>query len=449
MQPESPRSVTLPPPIIPETEDSIVSPASEASSGYMSTSISTATLSDVYTLSWDLPPTSGYRTDSVESGPNEDGHEASENLTHLYETAQSDTVFWSLEADQSEPHVYLQDLNSSAAAESSDLPQPNMNDTPSDLLLSQHESNQSLSVKLTEAEEPNPVTQPELQGQKETKQVSTTEHDGSEPLDSLEPLKDPSLVPENETKQIESQPTNNSELETAITEEFSQAATDGTESQQPICDEPQALETTGPQPEQPEQDQTASEAQDPAPHLIPGFTLSAPVPSGDCVEERARSETPESNGSPIPASSSSSKDEVHVEEPVDTYTTPPSSLSSVQPSKPPASVVNPFKIQKVQSSDLKSFQRILGEQDGNLGEMGRTSSTGSGLNLSVPMETLEIISDSEEGEASAITVLPDWLKEGEFVTVGTNKSGTVRYVGPTDFADGTWIGVELEVPAGE
>ncbi|CAF89402.1 unnamed protein product, partial [Tetraodon nigroviridis] len=59
--------VPLPPPIIPETEDSTPSPVSETSSGYISTSISMATLSDVYTLSWDLPPLAGRRMDSFET----------------------------------------------------------------------------------------------------------------------------------------------------------------------------------------------------------------------------------------------------------------------------------------------------------------------------------------------------------------------------------------------
>ncbi|CAL8395190.1 unnamed protein product [Arctogadus glacialis] len=110
----------------------------------------------------------------------------------------------------------------------------------------------------------------------------------------------------------------------------------------------------------------------------------------------------------------------------------------------PVGATSPFKIQKVQklkSSDLKSFQPVLKEEE---------LSPGAGLTLPEPMERLEIISDSEDaGGTRSATPVPDWLKEGEYVAVGTNKTGTVRYVGPTDFAEGVWIGVELEVPAGK
>uniref|UniRef100_A0A7N8YAW3 Kinesin-like protein KIF13B n=1 Tax=Mastacembelus armatus TaxID=205130 RepID=A0A7N8YAW3_9TELE len=139
----------------------------------------------------------------------------------------------------------------------------------------------------------------------------------------------------------------------------------------------------------------------------------------------------------------------HSDAPTKAATTPASPLSSGQTSNDAASVANPFKIQKVKSSDLKSFRRILDEEEDKPGQVGQAGSLRTGLNLSVPMENLEIISDFEEGDTDATAILADWLKEGEFVTVGTNKSGTVRYVGPTDFAEGTWVGVELEVPAGK
>ncbi|KAI7799898.1 kinesin-like protein KIF13B [Triplophysa rosa] len=125
---------------------------------------------------------------------------------------------------------------------------------------------------------------------------------------------------------------------------------------------------------------------------------------------------------------------------------PPQPSANIHPSKPEqhrkslsASTGNPFHIQRVKTSGLKSFGGILHED-------AKDKDSHSLSTLSLSQETLEILSDSEEGLDAP---LPDWLKEGEYVTVGTNKTGTVRYVGPTDFAKGVWVGVELDVPAGK
>ncbi|KAK3542444.1 hypothetical protein QTP86_025898 [Hemibagrus guttatus] len=101
--------------------------------------------------------------------------------------------------------------------------------------------------------------------------------------------------------------------------------------------------------------------------------------------------------------------------------------------QPPTS--NPFKIQKIKASGLKSFKGMLQEAEEELDKEGVD-----------PLENLEILSDTEEGHEEG--ALPDWLKEDEYVSVGSNKNGTVRYIGPTDFAEGFWVGVELDVPAG-
>ncbi|RXN32237.1 kinesin KIF13B [Labeo rohita] len=105
----------------------------------------------------------------------------------------------------------------------------------------------------------------------------------------------------------------------------------------------------------------------------------------------------------------------------------------------PAPASNPFQIHRVKTSGLKSFNRILHED-----EEDKTKLSNSLSALSESQERLEILSDSEENFET-----PDWLKEGEYVSVGTNKTGTVRYVGPTEFAEGVWVGVELDVPAGK
>uniref|UniRef100_A0A8C8JE04 Kinesin family member 13Bb n=1 Tax=Oncorhynchus tshawytscha TaxID=74940 RepID=A0A8C8JE04_ONCTS len=97
----------------------------------------------------------------------------------------------------------------------------------------------------------------------------------------------------------------------------------------------------------------------------------------------------------------------------------------------------PFSVQRVSTSDLKSFQqRILGEE---------VEARGGGRQGS--LERLEIVLDDEDGGCDY--VLPDWLREGVCVTVGANKDGTVRYVGNTEFAEGVWVGVELDSPSGK
>ncbi|KFM10328.1 Kinesin-like KIF13B, partial [Aptenodytes forsteri] len=118
----------------------------------------------------------------------------------------------------------------------------------------------------------------------------------------------------------------------------------------------------------------------------------------------------------------------------------------------PSIAASPFKIQKVKTSELKSFTSMLGtdptcslnteEQQGE-----KSTSAARGLNhdgSDAAEEKLEETSDSEDANE-----IPEWLKEGEYVTVGTNKTGTVRYIGPTDFQEGTWVGVELDLPSGK
>ncbi|XP_055871121.1 kinesin-like protein KIF13A isoform X6 [Biomphalaria glabrata] len=49
--------------------------------------------------------------------------------------------------------------------------------------------------------------------------------------------------------------------------------------------------------------------------------------------------------------------------------------------------------------------------------------------------------------------VPTWVQDGEHVTVtssrGFSKSGTIKFVGNVQFANGTWVGVELDQPEGK
>ncbi|KAF5892196.1 kinesin-like protein KIF13B isoform X1, partial [Clarias magur] len=132
-----------------------------------------------------------------------------------------------------------------------------------------------------------------------------------------------------------------------------------------------------------------------------------------------------------------SSSETKISDPIPVPKPPPAPSAKQEQDLPvPTSTTNPFRIQKVKASGLKSFKGILQEAE-----------EASDKECTDPLEKLEILSE-EEGGREEIAV-PDWLKEDEYVTVGSNKNGTVRYIGPTDFAEGIWVGVELDVPAGK
>ncbi|XP_026197072.1 kinesin-like protein KIF13B isoform X2 [Anabas testudineus] len=411
------RSVPLPPPIIPETEETTQSPVSEGSSGYISTSISTVTLSDVYTLSWDLPPSSGF-----EAVPDEEEEDIKVAQCELYP-----------QSPAAEPQESTKLLNCKTADEKAESAPSLENSSHSDF--SHQQSNHSSVAQLKELD-PDTESEPI--------QIDIR----SEELVNSDPPKESASVQEDESKQTECPPADHSRPETSQTEEPIESSTkpEPTVQTETQCAQgPSQVESSVPQPEQLSQEESTFDSpQDPDSKLG-----SVPEPPDEPVppppKEQSTSEAPD----PHSASAVSSASEMA---PSDAATraaaAPAAPLSSVQAPRAPALAANPFKIQKVKSSDLKSFQRILGTDEDTPGQGDRANTVGTGLSLSVPMESLEIISDSEEGDSAATTV-PDWLKEGEFVTVGTNKSGTVRYVGPTDFAEGTWVGVELEVPAGK
>lgn len=101
---------------------------------------------------------------------------------------------------------------------------------------------------------------------------------------------------------------------------------------------------------------------------------------------------------------------------------------------PPPPAASPANHNSIVAENSFSKQRLINSGGGGGGG-------GEGF------ERLEILLDEEE--RSPNEVLPDWLKDGAYVTVGSNKAGTVRFVGQTQFAEGLWVGVELDTPVGK
>ncbi|KAM9703667.1 kinesin-like protein KIF13B isoform 2-T3 [Menidia menidia] len=369
IQTETPRSVSLPPPIIPESEEFTSSPASDASSGYMSTSVSTMTLSDVYTLSWDLPPSSSSKATLFEEALN--GKEGEDKETNK------------LSSDQSDPR-------------------------------------DSLDKKVAERKEQLPDLSQNQQGLDPA--VVKTDHTGTK-ISHVSDMHIDSCGEQGKApKHSESLQTLHSKMESSQRENLK------TDKESQL-----SLHT-----EREEPDHEGDHKKGPAvPQQVSPILPKALEPNRD-YDKTSASDTSAPNGT-------SPSDAAEVQQ----VSHSPKADDAPQSSESSSPAGNPFKIQRVKSSDLKSFQQIVSEEGIKPTQVDRTSSLGAGLNLSVPSESLEIISDSEEGDEAASAVLPDWLKEGEFVSVGANKSGTVRYIGPTDFAKGTWIGVELEIPAGK
>ncbi|XP_034776230.2 kinesin-like protein KIF13A isoform X4 [Acipenser ruthenus] len=97
------------------------------------------------------------------------------------------------------------------------------------------------------------------------------------------------------------------------------------------------------------------------------------------------------------------------------------------------------------SSDFESHLKTAEQIPGALME-SYLNSTCPGIDSSA--NHLDSSSSDDSASAGQSPVVPAWIVVGEHVCIG-NKTGTIHYVGLVDFSEGTWVGVELDLPAGK
>ncbi|XP_012510381.1 PREDICTED: kinesin-like protein KIF13B [Propithecus coquereli] len=167
--------------------------------------------------------------------------------------------------------------------------------------------------------------------------------------------------------------------------------------------------------------------------LGPGLDTAAPA-GGPAPGGQA--ETP----LPSAASGAQSVPAARLDGPSPAAPTPEAQATPAARLGPEPAPASPFRVRRVRTAELQSFSRMLGADAGPAAAAHGDLLVAGAQAPGRP----DVASDSEEGDE-----VPEWLKEGEYVAVGTNKLGIVRYVGPTDFQEGTWVGVELDLPAGK
>ena len=98
---------------------------------------------------------------------------------------------------------------------------------------------------------------------------------------------------------------------------------------------------------------------------------------------------------------------------------------------------------------LEEKQPLEQQQDGTADTVDEEQQSSSQGNSNA--SSREDLLSSFEGDdlnVNSLDSLGD-LKMGQVICVGDKKTGRIRYIGPTDFAPGVWIGVELDTPSGE
>ena len=121
------------------------------------------------------------------------------------------------------------------------------------------------------------------------------------------------------------------------------------------------------------------------------------------------------------------------------HTVTEASSTTVTPSQ---SIELPDRLSPQLDSDPVQL-RATGQQRASRGQ--RASCPEREPGLPVQRTCRRSVPEPLKGESSASESSPDWLKVGESIQLRpSNQSGVVAYLGPTQFAGGLWVGVELD-----
>lgn len=88
------------------------------------------------------------------------------------------------------------------------------------------------------------------------------------------------------------------------------------------------------------------------------------------------------------------------------------------------------------------------QEDGNVERVDEEQHSSQGNSNASSREDLLSSCEGDDLNVNSLDSLGD-LKMGQVICVGDKKTGRIRYIGPTEFAPGVWIGVELDTPSGE
>ena len=97
---------------------------------------------------------------------------------------------------------------------------------------------------------------------------------------------------------------------------------------------------------------------------------------------------------------------------------------------------------------------MLQANESNLNKACSSQSIASNLsNYSQASQQQKSREQRQQQVIQEMAELPEWIKDNTRVIVSTNtvmnKTGHIRFIGPTKFAHGVWIGVELDQPFGK